>query len=293
MGISRYPTGISLPPTREPYPSMLEFLCRKFPRIDRERWEERLRTGKVLDNTGNTVTEQTPYVPYQKIFYFREVADEQIIPFTEKILFHNDTLLVACKPHFLPVIPGGRFVDECLLHRLRKTTGNADLSPIHRIDRETAGLVLFSVNKATRGAYQQLFVDGKIEKTYHAIAEYKQPTTKNEWLVENRLVRDEKWVRRKIAPGTVNARSRIHLVETQDQRARFKLHPLTGKTHQLRIHMCEIGFRIINDRYYPVMQPETDDDFDQPLQLLAKSVKFNDPISGQPMEFASERELVL
>lgn len=293
MGISRYPTAVTLPPAREPFPSMLQFLSQRFPGIDRDRWQERLRAGKVLDEAGNPITEQTPYVPNRKIFYFREVAGEQTIPFAEKILFQSDTLLVACKPHFLPVIPGGRYVDECLLHRLRESTGIADLSPIHRIDRETAGLVLFSTNKETRGLYQRLFADGKIEKTYHAIAEYTQPAMTTEWLVETRIVRGEPWVRRKTVPGEVNARSHIHLVEVQGQRARFKLHPLTGKTHQLRIHMSELGFQIANDRYYPVMWPEGEDYFDQPLQLLAKSVKFTDPISGQPVEFVSERELLL
>ena len=291
MGLSRYPTAVTLPPAQKPYPSMLEFLSRRFPSIERERWQERLRVGKVLDEAGNPLTEQSPYIPNQKIFYFREVASEQPIPFIEKILFQNEELLVACKPHFLPVIPGGRYVVECLLHRLRKTTGNADLAPMHRIDRETAGLVLFSTNKKTRGLYQRLFADGKVEKTYHAIAAYPTPTVTKEWRVENRLERGEPWVRRKVVAGAVNARSLIKLVEIEGQRARFQLHPLTGKTHQLRIHMCEVGFQIVNDRYYPVMWPEAEDDFTQPLQLLAKSIKFNDPTDGQEREFSSTREL--
>ena len=321
MGISTYPSTVTLPPAAEPYPSILEFLSRRFPDIQSERWRERLRAGKILDAAGDRITEATLYLPHQKIFYFREVDAEQHIPFTEKILFQNAELLVACKPHFLAVIPSGRYVEECLLHRLRKTAGNADLVPIHRIDRETAGLVLFSVNKNTRGLYQQLFAQGSVEKTYEAIAEYNPLADGRdaggrathdsmdggvraapgaaaegavaEWDVQSRIVRGEPWFRRKTVAGVINARSRIVLVETKNPRARFRLHPLTGKTHQLRIHMNELGFPIMNDTMYPTLTRLPEDDFERPLQLLAQKLRFIDPVSRRPLEFISERQLVL
>ncbi len=280
-----------MPAADKPYPSILDFLIRRFPQVLRTIWEQRILDGKVLDDGGIPITVTSEYTPFKRIFYFREVEQERVIPFAEKILFQNDELLVACKPHFLPVTPGGPYVAECLLNRLRKRTGNDDLVPVHRIDRETAGIVLFSANRKTRGLYNELFVHGKVEKSYQAVAECSCTPEKTEWDLENRIVNGEPWFRMKTAPGEANSRSIIKLVEARSKLARFILKPLTGKTHQLRLHMSGLGFRIQNDKYYPDLQPEIADDFNHPLQLIAKTVKFHDPISGEQMEFTSERKL--
>jgi tRNA pseudouridine32 synthase / 23S rRNA pseudouridine746 synthase len=292
MGISKYPSVVTMPKAEKPYPSILFFLIKRFPNIQPDSWKQRILEGKILDEDGHPVTTETAYTPLKRIFYFREVDTERIIPFAEEILFHNDEILVACKPHFLPVIPGGPYVNECLLNRLRKKTGISDLVPLHRIDRETAGIVLFSVNRKTRGLYSELFMNGKVEKTYQALSEYTHDPGRTEWIVENRIVGGEPWFRMKTAPGKANSRSMINLVEVKENTASFLLRPVTGKTHQLRIHMSGLGFRILNDRYYPELQPETDDDFDKPLQLVAKMVKFHDPVTGRNMEFRSERKLL-
>ena len=291
MGISRYPACVTMPKIERPYPSVLGFLCQRFPQVEPERWERRIAEGKVLGEDGSPITADYPYLPQSRIFYFREVEQEPLIPFAEKILFQNDELLVSCKPHFLPVTPGGRYVNECLLNRLRKSTGNHDLVPLHRIDRETAGIVLFSANKNTRALYNDLFISGKIQKTYHALsAGVGNPG--ETWLVENRIVPGAPWFRMKTEPGTVNARSRIDLVQLKDGIARFRLNPVTGKTHQLRVHMSGLGFGILNDKYYPELQAETADDFANPLQLVATQVAFRDPVTGKLMEFESERGLL-
>ena len=291
MAISQYPATVTMPKIEKPYPSVLDFLAQRFPKIERSCWERRIAQGKVLGEDGFPITCASLYAPQKRIFYFREVEEERIIPFAEQVLFQNDELLVACKPHFLPVTPGGPYVDECLLHRLRKSTGNDDLVPLHRIDRETAGLVLFSVNSETRDKYGELFRSGGIEKSYRALsAAAGEPG--REWLVENRLVRGEPWFRMQTAPGLVNARSRIRLLQVKDGVSELMLNPLTGKTHQLRVHLSGLGFGILNDRYYPQLQQERPDDFDKPLQLLAKAVKFKDPISGKNLEFESGRGLL-
>ncbi|MEI8354611.1 MAG: pseudouridine synthase [Deltaproteobacteria bacterium] len=292
MGISKYPSTVTMPNSIKPYPSILSFLSSRFPSIPRKRWEERIAEGKVLDGESNPIAPDTEYAPCKQIFYFREVEIEPVIPFSEKILYQNDDILVSCKPHFLPVTPGGRYVDECLLNRLRKSTGIRDLAPIHRIDRETAGIVMFSVNKKTRGLYGELFMNGKVEKTYQALSAYSPLQERASWVVENRIVQGEPRFLMKTAPGAVNARSTICLMGLKKGMARFILHPLTGKTHQLRIHMSGLGFGILNDRYYPELQPETDDNFDNPLQLLARMVRFQDPVTGRNLEFISERELL-
>jgi tRNA pseudouridine32 synthase / 23S rRNA pseudouridine746 synthase len=291
MGIAKTPSVVTLPEAEKPYPSILEFLASAFPGISRDTWAQRITAGKVLDDNGSPIAADTQYVPSKRLFYFREVENEPVIPFPETILFQNDEILVACKPHFLPVIPGGRFVNECLLNRLRSRTGITDLAPLHRIDRETAGLVIFSVNRRTRGLYHDLFMQGKVTKTYHALAEFVLPPQATQWVIENRIIRGEPRFRMKTAPGIVNARSHIQLLDVVGNRGRFQLSPVTGKTHQLRLHMSGLGFRIINDRVYPDLLPETDDDFSLPLQLLAKRVQFHDPVTGKDMEFNSEREL--
>ncbi len=291
MGIAKHPSVVTLPAAPAPYPSITEFLCRAFPGISRERWAQRLREGKVLDDQGQPVNADTPYSPSKRIFYFREVENEPVIPFAEQILFQDGEILVADKPHFLPVIPGGRYVEECLLNRLRARTGIAGLAPLHRLDRETAGLVIFSVNPKTRAAYHGLFMHGTVEKIYRALAEVNQPPRENQWTVENRIVRGEPRFRMKIVPGTVNARSHIQLLEVKHNRGLFRLQPVTGKTHQLRLHLSNLGFGIINDRVYPDLQPERDDDFGRPLQLLAREIRFHDPVTGTDRKFRSEREL--
>lgn len=291
MGISKYPSCVCMPVVAKPYPHLLDFLVQRFPRVERLTWEKRILDGKVLDEAGVPVTSETPYIPLQKLYYFRETDEEPFIPLEEKILFQNDEILVACKPPFLPVTPSGPYVNECLLNRLRMTTGNGNLAPLHRIDRETEGLVLFSMNRETRGLYGELFLRGRIEKTYEAVAEVSHRPQASDWTVENRLVEAETWFRTKAAPGMVNARSRIKLVAFRDNRAHFLLYPITGKKHQLRVHMSGLGFPIMNDRFYPELLPKQADDLDRPLQLIARRVKFIDPVSGREMEFESERKL--
>lgn len=292
MAISRYPASIFLPDLEAPFPTVLDFLSHRFPKIGRGVWETRIAEGKVLDQDRAPITPVTPYRPRQRIFYFREVEQERAIPFREEILFRNDQFLVACKPHFLPVTPGGAYVEQCLLHRLRQRTGIDHLAPLHRLDRHTAGLVLLSVNPETRGIYGGLFRSGSIEKRYRAVSAGPPPRGEREWLVENRLSPAEEWFRMRVAPGAPNARSRIRLLEVKDGLCRFELAPLTGKTHQLRLHMSGLGYGILNDRLYPELLEQRQDDFDKPLQLLAKSLEFTDPISGKRFEFESPRTLL-
>jgi tRNA pseudouridine32 synthase/23S rRNA pseudouridine746 synthase len=291
MAISATPSKVTMPASQRPYPSILEFLAGRFPQIGCGCWQQRINAGKVLDADHSPITLETEYLPHQPLYYFREVEQERLIPFSETIIFQNDHLLVACKPHFLPVIPGGGYVNECLLNRLRTKTGNKDLVPLHRIDRETAGIVMFSVTPATRGLYARLFAKGQIAKSYQALAECSDTPDKTGWIVENRIVKGEPWFRMRTVPGVPNARSDIRLLEQNGTIARFDLFPVTGKTHQLRIHMSSLGFRILHDRYYPDLQPEQADDFGKPLGLIAKSVRFRDPVSGEDLEFCSEREL--
>ena len=292
MGISDHPSVVTMPKIEKPYPSIVAFLSGRFPAIAASVWEERIREGKLHDEQGGGITLESDYVPLRRLFYFREVATEPDIPFSEEILYADDELLVACKPHFLPVTPGGRYVEQCLLNRLKKRTGIEDLAPLHRIDRETAGIVLFSVNRKSRGAYGTLFMNGQVDKCYHAVARCQPEQQTASWEIANRVERGEPWFRMQVVPGVINARSHIELVEVRGGLARFVLTPLTGKTHQLRLHRGALGFGLLHDRYYPELQPEQDDNFATPLQLVAKRVAFRDPLTGRPREFESPRSLL-
>lgn len=247
----------------------------------------------VIDADGKPLDPNSDYHPNEVIHYFREIEYEPEIPFKEEIIYQDENILVACKPHFLPVTPAGEYVNECLLHRLRQRTGNDDLVPLHRIDRETAGLVLFSMNRNTRDIYHALFRESVIKKTYMARALVTKLPEPDEWAVENRIETGTPWFRMQIAPGPPNSCSQIQLISLENNIGEFLLIPQSGKKHQLRLHMNALGYPILNDNFYPALQPPGPDDFDKPLQLLAKSLSFKDPISGKDLEFRSLRELVI
>ena len=291
MGISLSASTVCMPGIKKPYPTLLSFLVNRFPQINEEVWLERIITGKVLAEDGIPVTLTTTYRPNQRLFYFREVQEEPVIPFKERILYSSDHLIAVCKPHFLPVTPSGPYVVETLLNRLKKSTGNKSLSPINRIDRGTAGVVLISAQKETRGQYQQLFMEGKVQKTYQAVVEFKNESQETEWLVENRIEKGDPWFRMKSCGGKINARSKIVLLRRKGRRALVQLSPLTGKKHQLRIHLSGLGLPIVNDQCYPTLKEKAVDDYNQPLQLLSKKTEFVDPITGCEMSFESERKL--
>ena len=286
------PSYVTLPICRPPYPTLLDFLAQRFPNIGREVWRERLEAGKITTDAGDIVTPNTPYLPNARLRYYREVADEAAIPFNERIMFQNEHILVVCKPHFLPVTPAGRYVNQCLLYRLRRATGLNEIAPLHRLDRETAGIVMFSVNATTCAQYNALFHAGAVRKVYDAIATLPRDSERTEWEIRNRLAQGDPWFRTKVVEGEVNAISKITLLERRGAHGLFRLEPRTGKQHQLRVHLSVIGSHILHDRYYPELQPKQPDDFARPLQLLAKELHFTDPVSGEPMSFVSSRTLL-
>jgi tRNA pseudouridine32 synthase/23S rRNA pseudouridine746 synthase len=293
VSIAPQPARIQLPSQTTPPATVLEYLCEHFSRVPREIWAARIDAGKVLGGDNSPITAATRYQPGMTVFYFREVEMEAEIPFEEKIVFENDHLLVADKPHFLPTTPAGNAVNECLLYRLQRRTGNAELAPLHRLDRETAGLVMFGKVPAERALYAGLFAAGEIARTYRAVARVpvNDGTGRREWLVENRLEAGTPWFRMKVAPGEVNARTKIVLKSVQEGFGDFELQPQTGKKHQLRIHMMSLGFPILNDDYYPELRLRSREEYSNPLQLLASEIRFRDPISGKELAFESESRL--
>lgn len=294
MSISIYPSVVTLPifNTHET-PLVVDFLAARFPKIAKEIWRKRVEQHKVLDENCKPISLKSTCVSHSKIIYFREVDSEPVIPFKESILFQNNHILVADKPHFLPVTPCGAYVNQSLLNRLKNRTDIPELVPAHRIDRETAGVVLFSVQKKSRGLYQKLFMDGKIRKSYMALTHLPKLSSRrfiddDSSIIRKRIVKGEPWFRMKIdETGEPNSTTRVKLLEVKDNRAILRLFPETGKKHQLRLHLSSEGYPIVNDHLYPELLPESCPDFDHPLQLLAQSLEFIDPVSGDLMEFVS------
>ncbi|NMM09218.1 MAG: pseudouridine synthase [Polaromonas sp.] len=288
FGVS--PSCVGLPAGH--WPTITDFLIHRFPAITQEVWLERMQAGLVADEFGAAVTPERAYRGHIRVYYYRAISEESHLPFEATVLFQDEHLLVADKPHFLPVTPSGHYLQETLLVRLKNSQALNHLIPIHRIDRETAGLVLFSINPAERDAYQSLFRRHEVTKHYEAIAPWRPdivfPITR-----KSRIVQGEPFFRQCEAPGEPNSETYLEVLEVSGDRARYALRPVTGKKHQLRVHMNALDLPIFNDRIYPPISPTPDDDFSHPLQLLAKSLAFTDPVTGQPRHFESRFRLSL
>lgn len=285
------PSCVGLP--QGPWPTIAEFLVARFPAITREAWMARIEANDVIDEHGVPVTAQRRYQAPLRVYYYRTLDAEVRIPFDEQVLFQDDQLVVVDKPPFLPVTPTGKYLQESLLVRLKRKLKLDDLVPLHRIDRSTAGLVLFSVRPETRGAYQAMFPERRIAKHYEAVVPWPPGVSSVPGTYRSRLVDDEHFMRVKEEEGEPNSETRIVVQWAEGGHALLDLSPVTGRKHQLRVHCMALGMPIVNDPIYPTLLPQGSDDFDKPLQLLAKSVAFQDPVSGELRSFASPRSLSL
>nr|WP_092279581.1 MULTISPECIES: pseudouridine synthase [unclassified Duganella] len=273
------------------WPDLISFLVVRFPDVSEAAWRERMARGDVVDNDGTPLTPTSRFKRGLRMFYYRELEQpETPIPFKEEILHLDDHLVVVDKPHFLPVIPSGRFLHETLLVRLRKTLGEEDLVPIHRLDRETAGVVIFSRNAASRGVYQSMFQKRVIDKEYEALAPRLEGVT-FPFTYRSRMVEGDKFFVMREVEGEPNSETLIDVIEQRGELTLYRLYPHTGRQHQLRVHLSSLGVPIVNDAFYPVALPCKQDDVSQPLQLLARAISFIDPLSGEWREFRSRRSL--
>lgn len=282
------------------WPLLVDFLAERLPAVSAAQWRQRMTDGRVLDEQGRSLPPGTPvtaFAPGARVYYYRELDAEPALPFDAQIVFQDEHLLVADKPHFMPVTPTGRYVRNSLLVRLKSATGLETLSPVHRIDRETAGLVLFSVRPQDRGAYQALFRTQAVDKVYEAIAPLRAQGSDRPLpaLHRSRIEVDpEQFFRQRETEGEPNSETALELVEVRPPNALYRLRPRSGKTHQLRVHMNALGRPIVGDLFYPhvVHGPEAGlDDWTQPLRLLARGLSFLDPVTGAARAFTSQRAL--
>ena len=290
--------------TPGPWATVAAYLTARLrPGID---WPARLALGDVLDAQGQALAVDAPCRPGQVLWYWRSLPPEPRVPFELELLHQDAHLVVVDKPHFLAAVPGGRYLQETVMVRLKRLLGNDDLVPLHRLDRETAGVLLFSAQPATRDAYHALLRERRVHKVYEAVAPWRAdlalPLT-----VRHRL-QDPPGARHlpvQVTAGEPNAQTQIELLRRLAPRsgssgedlAHYRLLPLTGRRHQLRAQLDALGMPIVGDRIYPRLWPEPAadavPDYTQPLQLLAREIGFTDPVSGAPRRFVSTRRLAL
>lgn len=280
-------------PHSGPWPTASAYMIERFFHLDEQFLLERFDRGEIVAADGSALTRDTPLAAEEFVWYYREPPVETEIPFHHEILHQDDDLLVIDKPHFLPTTPAGRYLQNSALVRLRRQLDNADLAPIHRLDRATAGLLMFSTRPQTRGAYQLLFQNRRIEKVYEAVSarpedwENPFPLTVRTHIQKLRgqvcvVVDPEK---------EPNSETAVELIDADDHVIHTLLKPHTGKMHQLRVHLASVGVGILHDNLYPILTDEKPDDHDRPLQLLARQLRFTDPLTGEEREFTTRRAL--
>jgi tRNA pseudouridine32 synthase / 23S rRNA pseudouridine746 synthase len=276
-------------PAEGHWTTLRDHLVDRLPRVPPERIDAMLRERRIVGRDG-PLGPDAPFVPRARIWFHRDLPAEVPVPFEITVVHRDDAVLVVDKPHFLATIPRGRHVLETALVRLRRDLDLPELSPAHRLDRTTAGLLMFVVRRELRGAYQTLFRDRLVRKTYEAVAPYAAelplPCT-----VRSRIVKERGVIAAREVPGPPNAETLVELLARRGGLGRYRLHPRTGRTHQLRLHMHRLGVPILGDDIYPVLTEPAPDDFTRPLQLLATRLEFPDPISGRPRRFTTRADL--
>jgi tRNA pseudouridine32 synthase / 23S rRNA pseudouridine746 synthase len=302
-------------PDEGPWDTAMDYMMHRWGHIDPQGIEDRFDAGEIVGEGGVPLDRRTRLEDHTFIWYYRTLPPETRLPVELNILHQDDHILVVDKPHFLPTTPGGTYIQESALVRLRNQLNLPDLIPMHRLDRMTAGILLLSTNPETRGNYQVLFEKRQVQKEYECISAAEPaagyPAVDFPMVVRNRMTKSRSYLLAEVIDGEPNAETRIEPLKTFDagssegapsmssapgsesapRRALYRLEPHSGKTHQLRVHMASLGLGIVNDAFYPDLLDKAPDDYTKPLQLLARGIRFVDPITRKPVEYRSSLQL--
>lgn len=293
-------------PDEGPWDTAMDYMMHRWGHIDPQGIEDRFDAGEIVGEGGVRLNRGTKLEDHTFIWYYRTLPPETRLPVEINILHQDEHILVVDKPHFLPTTPGGTYIQESALVRLRNLLNLPDLIPMHRLDRMTAGILLLSTNPDTRGRYQVLFEKRQVQKEYECVSAATPaagyPAVEFPVVVRNRMTKSRSYLLAEVIDGEPNAETRIERVRAFDagdptdhtatsRRALYRLEPHTGKTHQLRVHMASLGLGIVNDAFYPDLLDKAPDDYTKPLQLLARGIAFVDPITKERVEYRSQLEL--
>ncbi|MBN0971197.1 pseudouridine synthase [Gordonia sp. BP-94] len=253
----------------------------------------RAAAGEIVDADGRPADLAAPSSRNVSLYLYRDLDDEIAVPFDLPVIHHDENIVVVDKPHFLATMPRGRHVTETALVRLRRELGSDTVSPAHRLDRLTAGVLLFTLRPEVRAAYQDLFASRTARKEYLALAPADEALASTV-TVRDRIEKTAGDLRALVVDGPVNAISDITLTEVVGGLGVYRLVPHTGRTHQLRLHMASLGVPIVDDPLYPDVRPglaalPDHGDFTRPLRLVARSLEFTDPLTGEERRFESRR----
>jgi tRNA pseudouridine32 synthase/23S rRNA pseudouridine746 synthase len=248
--------------------------------------EEMLRTGEFVDKAGHAWTGDESYRPNAFVWFHRALAPEPVVPFAVEVLAQDERVVVVDKPHFLATTPRGTHVTESVLVRLRESLGLPDLAAAHRLDRLTAGVLVLTKERRYRAAYAGVFQTGDVHKSYEALAPF-DPTLEFPLRIANRIEKRRGSLQAEVVEGEPNAETLVELVETRGRYGRYSLTPTTGKTHQLRVQLAALGLPIVGDPLYPAILDVEADDFTTPLQLVARRLRFTDPVDQAPRDYTS------
>ena len=240
--------------------------------------------GAVFDARGVALDASTTLPRGAFVYHYRELPDEVEVPFDVPVLYRDDHIVVVDKPHFLATMPRGAHVAQTAVVRLRRELELPELCPAHRLDRLTAGVLLCTVRRDVRGAYQSLFARGEVAKTYLAWSSVR-PGLVEPRIISNRIVKRRGVLQARVEPGEPNAETQVEPLG----QGRYRLTPRTGRTHQLRVHMAGLGVAIDNDPLYPDVLAVDPGDFSRPLRLIAHRLEFDDPLTGKRRVFVSSR----
>lgn len=299
--------------------TIADYLIARFYPNDPQIIYARFNTGEVRLDDGTILTGDSPYMPGERIWYFRELADEPQLPSDMPVLYEDEHVLAIDKPHFLPTTPRGAYIAQTALTKLRVREQNPLLIPIHRLDRPTAGVLLFAKTVEARRPFQMMFQHRQVSKTYRAVAPVPAAAAEQALSAEGLQVRshiqkirdqlqvqqlsEQECAAQGVEPNTLTTVKILRTftpsaqavegwrAEPNREWALYDLAPHTGKTHQLRAHLNMLSSPILGDVLYPQVLPDAPDRPEYPLQLLAYSLHFKHPITGERVDLYSGRSL--